>query len=215
MSQKLPAAEVQTQLPGWRVLMGSVYATFDTGDFNTGARFVAEIARLADAPDHHPHVVLRYPNVSVQIFSHDVGGLTSRDVGLARQITELAESHAVAVDLAAPQVTEIGIDALDIPAVKPFWLAVLAYRDVDQVSIEDPRGKGSTVWFQQMDEPRKQRNRIHFDVWVPHDQAEARIAAAVAAGGRVVSDTEAPAFWVLADVEGNEACVCTWQSRTD
>jgi 4a-hydroxytetrahydrobiopterin dehydratase len=69
------------------------------------------------------------------------------------------------------------------------------------------------LWFQQMDAPRPQRNRIHLDVWVPHDQAEARVAAALAAGGRLVTDQHAPSWWVLADAEGNEACVATWQSR--
>ena len=48
---------------------------------------------------------------------------------------------------------------------------------------------------------------------VPHDQAESRVAAAIAAGGHLVSDTQAPAFWVVADAEGNEVCVCTWQDR--
>ena len=79
--------------------------------------------------------------------------------------------------------------------------------------IADPLRLGPTIWFQQMDEPRPQRNRIHFDVGVSHDEAPGRIAAALAAGGRLVYDKEAPAFWVLADAEGNEACVCTWQGR--
>ncbi|MDX6325266.1 MAG: 4a-hydroxytetrahydrobiopterin dehydratase, partial [Nocardioidaceae bacterium] len=60
---------------------------------------------------------------------------------------------------------------------------------------------------------RPQRNRLHIDVLVPHDVAEQRIEAAVAAGGRVVNEREARAFWVLADPEGNEACICTWQDR--
>jgi 4a-hydroxytetrahydrobiopterin dehydratase len=64
-----------------------------------------------------------------------------------------------------------------------------------------------------MDEPLAQRNRIHFDIAVSHEEAEGRIAAALAAGGRLLSDAEARAFWVLADAEGNEVCVCTWQDR--
>ncbi|MGZ5405831.1 MAG: VOC family protein, partial [Nocardioides sp.] len=52
--------------------------------------------------------------------------------------------------------------------------------------------------------------RIHIDVWVPHDQAEARVSAALAAGGRLVSDEPAPSWWILADPDGNEACVATW-----
>lgn len=48
---------------------------------------------------------------------------------------------------------------------------------------------------------------------VAHDVAERRIAAALASGGRLVLDANAPAFTVLADADGNEACVCTWQGR--
>ena len=77
----------------------------------------------------------------------------------------------------------------------------------------DPRRIGPAFWFQQMDAARPQRNRIHVDVTVPHDVADARIAAALAAGGRLVSEERARAFWILADPEGNEACVCTWQDR--
>jgi 4a-hydroxytetrahydrobiopterin dehydratase len=64
-----------------------------------------------------------------------------------------------------------------------------------------------------MDAPRPQRNRIHLDISVPHELAAGRIEAAVAAGGRVVYEKEAPAFWVLADPEGNEVCITTWQGR--
>ena len=116
-------------------------------------------------------------------------------------------------------VVEIAIDAMDIDAVRPFWQAVLGYvpehaGEGEQVTaIIDPEGLGPSVWFQQMDEPRTERNRIHLDVDVPHDVAEERVAAALAAGGTLVSDARAKAFWVLADAEGNEACICTWQDR--
>jgi 4a-hydroxytetrahydrobiopterin dehydratase len=116
------------------------------------------------------------------------------------------------------QVLEIGIDALDAAAIRPFWRAVLGYADEPGRSgpwdgLIDPLGQGPAVWFQRMDAPRPQRNRIHLDVSVPHDEAEPRIRAALAAGGRLINDAEAPAFWVLADAEGNEACVTTWQGR--
>ena len=61
-----------------------------------------------------------------------------------------------------------------------------------------------------MSAERSQRNRIHIDVYVPHDQAEARIAAALTAGGRIVSDANAPGWWTLADPEGNEADLAIW-----
>jgi 4a-hydroxytetrahydrobiopterin dehydratase len=115
---------------------------------------------------------------------------------------------------------ELAIDALDIPAVLPFWRAVLGYSDEPApdgppTAIVDPAGQLPAVWFQQMDAPRPQRNRIHFDVTVAHDEAESRVQAALAAGGVLVSDSAAPSFWVLADAEGNEACVCTWLGRDE
>ena len=63
--------------------------------------------------------------------------------------------------------------------------------------------------------PRRQRNRVHFDITVAHDEAEARVRAALAAGGTLVNDSFARTFWVLADAEGNEVCVCTWTDRDE
>jgi hypothetical protein len=80
--------------------------------------------------------------------------------------------------------------------------ADVAGRGGPEDGLIDPLGQGPAVWFQQMDAPRPQRNRIHFDISVPHDEAHQRIEATLAAGGKVLSDAEAPAFWVLADPEG-------------
>ncbi|HEX6075955.1 MAG TPA: VOC family protein [Micromonosporaceae bacterium] len=95
-----------------------------------------------------------------------------------------------------------------------FWRAVLGYANRPDSSgeLNDPHCRWPTVFFQQMDAPRPQRNRIHIDVWVPHDQAEARVGVAIAAGGHLVTDQHAPSWWVLADTEGNEACVATWMT---
>jgi 4a-hydroxytetrahydrobiopterin dehydratase len=116
------------------------------------------------------------------------------------------------------QILELAIDALNIAGVRPFWKAVLAYSgeagaEGPEDPLVDPVGQGPAIWFQQMDSPRPQRNRIHIDISVPHDEAPQRVESALAAGGRLVSATRAPAFWVLADPEGNEACVTTWQGR--
>ncbi|WP_433792766.1 VOC family protein [Actinoplanes sp. CA-252034] len=113
---------------------------------------------------------------------------------------------------------EIAIDAMDIASIRPFWKAVLGYADEPgkhgpEDRLVDPLRQGPAVWFQQMSEPRPQRNRIHFDVSVPHDEAPGRVATALAAGGHLVSGERAPSFWVLADREDNEVCVTTWQGR--
>jgi 4a-hydroxytetrahydrobiopterin dehydratase len=213
-SEVISQAEVQGAVPGWRVLYGKIFSTFQTGSFARGMEFVTGVSELAEAANHHPDIVLRYPSVGISLVSHDVNGLTSRDVELATEISSLAAELGIEPDLTAPQVVEIAIDALDISAVLPFWRAVLGYAADDSTGdVVDPRGTGPTVWFQQMDAPRPQRNRIHLDIAVPHDVAEQRVAAAIEAGGRLVTDEYAPSWWVLSDVEGNEACVATWPGR--
>ena len=130
-----------------------------------------------------------------------------------RTISSIARELGIPAEPTTVTQLEIAIDAIHIPAVKPFWEAVLGYKPhLDDDSL-DPYGRAPAFWFQQMDAPRPQRNRIHIDVTVPHDVAQQRIAAALAAGGTLVSDGAAPAFWILADPEGNEACICTWQGR--
>lgn len=190
-----------------------VDATFRTGSFAAGVEFINGVTEHAEAANHHPDIDLRYPAVHISLISHDVGGLTQRDVDLARQISELAAAQGIEVDVRTPQRAALAIDAMDIPAVKPFWQAVFAYRQSGDADLIDPLGIGPDLWFQQMDTPRPQRNRIHVDVAVPHDVAKGRVAAALEAGGHLVNETYAPAWWVLADVEGNEACICTWQGR--
>jgi len=197
----------------WREVGIGACACFRTGSFATGLALVTEIGRLADAMDHHPDVDLRYPTVTVALITHEVQGLTSRDVELARQISAAARALGVDADPAAVQSVQLTMDALVTTDVRPFWRAVLDYREEGDEDLVDPRGRGPSIWFQPMDVPRPQRNRLHLDVFVPADAAPARVAAALAAGGRLVDDSHAPDWWTLADAEGNEVDVATTLER--
>jgi 4a-hydroxytetrahydrobiopterin dehydratase len=176
---------------------------------------VRAIGELADAANHHPDVDLRYPAVTVRLQTHEIGGLSERDAALAVQIEDAARRLGIESDHARVHAVQLAIDAMDIPGVLPFWQAVLDYQPRGDEDLVDPRGIGPSVWFQQMDAPRPQRNRIHIDLALPRDQAEGRIAAALAAGGRIVSDAHAPHWWTLADPEGNEVDVAPWVDDTD
>jgi 4a-hydroxytetrahydrobiopterin dehydratase len=200
-------------LNGWRVVARSANACFNTGTFDRGIQLVNEIATLAAAQNHHPDIDLRYSNVTVRLVTHEVGGLSARDVELSQKISQLAETLGIPADPTRVEEVQVAIDALDIPKVREFWRAVLNYRDEGDEDLVDPGAHGPTFWFQQMDAPRPERNCIHIDVYVPHDMAKDRVAAALAAGGRLVTDEFAPSWWVVADPEGNEACVATWQDR--
>ena len=143
-------------------------------------------------------------------------------VELARRIQAAARGMGLSADPSARvRFLQIAIDAVDIPVVRPFWMAVLGYQQGPYLrlaqDIYDPRRLNPVFWFQQMDSMdearRAQRNRIHFDLFVPDDQAEARIDAALVGGGRITNDSQAPGWWTLADPEGNEVDVVVASGR--
>jgi 4a-hydroxytetrahydrobiopterin dehydratase len=200
----------------WRILGDGVCGFFRADSVTAGADFVAAVATLDGLGPQQPDVDLRHDGAYVRLISYtpDLYGMTDRDLELARAISALARKQGLRAEPARLQTVQITIDALDSAAVMPFWRALLDYevRADSPDDLIDPRWRSTSIWFQPMDAPREQRNRIHFDVWVPKEDAEARVAAALAAGGHLVSD-HAPTWWVLADAEGNEACVTSIAGR--
>jgi 4a-hydroxytetrahydrobiopterin dehydratase len=198
---------------GWRLVLGAIYTEVLTASLAEAAQAASSaVSELDTEGQGHLTVDIRADRAVLRLQSADVGAVTGRDIRLAGKVSGALPTTPGNESL---QALEIAIDALDIPAVRPFWKAITAYVDEPDLSggLIDPMGRGPTIWFQQMDAPRPQRNRIHLDIDVPHEAAHARIDAAIAAGGTLLSDDAAPAFWVLADPEGNEACICTWQGR--
>jgi 4a-hydroxytetrahydrobiopterin dehydratase len=213
---------------GWRYLLGTLCTSVAVASIYQALQVGAgAVGACGPDADGHLRVDLRTDRVELSLQTRRLGAVTSRDVGLAQRISaslrSLHTDTAGATSLAVPrpvQMLEMAIDALNIASIRPFWKAVLAYRDDPgetgpTAAIVDPTGQLPAIWFQQMDVPRPQRNRVHFDITVAHDEAEARVRTALAAGGVLVDDSNARSFWVLADVEGNEVCVCTWTDRDE
>jgi len=202
---------------GWRYILGEFRTEVLTGSLPLAADVAARAAAEAGAQGHL-RIDVRADRVIFSLQTAALAWVTPLDAELAHRISAVAGEFRLTTQPGSVQMLEIGIDAMDIAKIRPFWQAVLGYADESgrpgpPNGLVDPVGQGPAVWFQQMDAPRPQRNRIHFDVSVPHDQAHQRIAATIAAGGTLIYDAEAPAFWVLADPEGNEACITTWQGR--
>lgn len=196
-------------------LEGTLYAGYRTEDFAAGVRFVNAVAAEADGLNHHPDVNLGYTEVRFTLSSHDAGGVTKRDLSLALRIQELAREHGVTATLLPPSRTDVAIDCSDEAAVRPFWRVGLGYREsgpADAVELLDPRGTGPRVWFQHMEIQRTERNRIHLDVYVPVADCVERVQDIIDVGGVLLTDEHAPDWWVLADPEGNELCVCSWDA---
>lgn len=143
--------------------------------------------------------------------------MTERDVELARQISAVAREHGVPADPSAVQTLLVIPGAPVTAELMPFWRAVLRYEprsDSPEEDLVDPLGLGPGFWFEPMDQPGGDGGgAIHVAIWVPYEQAEARVAAALAAGGRMLRDDHAPAWWTLADSAGNEADIATTMSR--
>jgi 4a-hydroxytetrahydrobiopterin dehydratase len=209
----LSRGAAQEGAPGWRYLLGALHLSVDFGSFPAALEFVSTVGRLALPYDHQPDIDIRGSRVHLALTSRADGGVREVDILLANEISALVVYLGHVPDHGRLAVVEVAIDALDREAIAPFWAAVLGYMPDGAHALADPDALLPPVWFQQMDAPRPQRNRIHLDITVPHDEAPRRVAAALAAGGRLVSDDAAPAFWVLADAEGNEACISTWQGR--
>jgi 4a-hydroxytetrahydrobiopterin dehydratase len=201
------------------VLGDGACAYFRTGSFAAGARLVQAIGELPGVDDHPPDVDVRPDGVTVRLITvaDDYFGMSQRDVELARRISAVARGLGLAADPSAVQ-SLIVIPGAPVPAeVMPFWRAVLGYeprRDSPAEDLVDPRNRAPGFWFERMHQPRPDGGgAVHVAVWVPPEQAEARIAAALAAGGRLVRDQHAPAWWTLADPAGNEADISTTASR--
>jgi 4a-hydroxytetrahydrobiopterin dehydratase len=215
MGEKLSIQQVlDAGLDDWRWVLDGLRTRFRTGDFVTGLALAQRIGEAAEEAGHHPDLDLRYPHLDVRLVSHDVQGVTGRDVDLARRVSALAAELGVRADPSATTVLEMGLDTSDPASIRLFWKALLGLEDhPDDESLVDPSGSTPGLWFQDTEPHEPPRQRFHYDVWVPHDVAEQRVQAALEAGGTLVSDADAPSFWVLADSQGNRACVCTALDR--
>ena len=199
----------------WRVLCDGATAYFRTRSLAQGARLVQAISELPGIDDHPPDVDLRPDGVTVRLLTTtaEYWGMGRRDVEVARQISAAARALGLSPYPRAVQSLLVIPGSTDTAAVMPFWQAVLGYEprsDSPKEDLVDPHRRGAPFWFERMHEPRPNGGgAIHVAIWVPYEQAQARVAAALAAGGRMVRDEFAPAWWTLADAAGNEADIAT------
>ena len=193
----------------WVVLHGGATAVFRV-------RSLGEAAQLAEAFSHIPGLdgsgvlmTMSGDGLSVRL-TRGVFSLEARHADLARAISATAREHGAVADRTRVQEVQLAIaakpDAIDVG----FWRAALGYAPLDDDNAVDPLGHGSTFWMQELDPDKALRHAMHVDVSVAREQVEARVAAALAAGGRIVEDADAPASWVLADTAGNRMCIAAW-----
>lgn len=196
----------------WRVMPEGALAFFRTDAFGASVQFVEAIGRLVGA-GAAPDVDLRPDGVTVLVraLKGDEYGLMHEDLELARMISRAAADQGLIAEPATVASLSVIPGALKRSTIMPFWTAVLAYDprpDSPDEDLVDPHSRLAPFWFEEMEELRADgAGSIHLVVWVPWDVAEARVAAGLAAGGRIVRHNAEEGFWTLADPAGNEVDV--------
>jgi 4a-hydroxytetrahydrobiopterin dehydratase len=196
-------------LDDWVVLHGGATAVFRAGSLAEAVRLAAAIGEIAGFEGSGALLTIADANLTVRL-TRDLWELEARHIELARAVSAVAQQHGAIADRAAVQEVQLAISAKPDAVDLGFWRAVLGYAPMSPDNAVDPLGHGTTVWMQELDAAKPLRHAMHIDVSVAREQVEARLAAALAAGGRIVDDSSAPAAWILADRAGNKVCIAAW-----
>jgi 4a-hydroxytetrahydrobiopterin dehydratase len=193
----------------WVVLHGGATAVFRVASLGEAAMLAGVVAGLPGLDGSGVLMTIADDRLTVRL-SRGVFRLEERHIALARAVSAMAREHGAVADRTGAQEVQLAIaakpDAVDVG----FWRAVLGYTGLDDDNAIDPLGHGSTIWMQELDAAKPLRHAMHVDVSVAREHAEVRLAAALAAGGRIVDDADAPAGWILADRAGNRVCIAAW-----
>ena len=198
----------------WVVLHGGATAAFRVSSLAEAARLAQAVADVPGLEGSGVLLGIRDDCLSVRL-TRDMWQLEPQHVDLARAVSEVARAHGSAADRSATQEVSLAIAAKADAINLGFWRAVLGYAPMADDNGVDPLGHGSTVWMQELDEAKPLRHAMHVDVSVAREHARARLDAAVAAGGRIVDDSDAPRSWILADPSGNKVCIASWPDGAD
>ena len=193
----------------WVVLHGGATAVFHVPSIVEAARLAEALAQVPGLAGTGVLMTVADGQLTVRL-TRGVFRLEERHVELARAVSAVAREHGAVADRTRVQEVGLAIAALPDAINVGFWRAVLGYSELADDNAIDPLGHGSTVWMQELDPAKPLRHAMHLDVSLAREQAERRVAAAVAAGGRIVLDSNETGWWVLADRAGNRVCIASW-----
>jgi 4a-hydroxytetrahydrobiopterin dehydratase len=193
----------------WVVLHGGATAVFSVPSLVEAAQLAEAVARVPCLDGAGALFTIADGRLTVRL-SRGVFRLEGQHIALARKVSAVAQAHGAVADRTAAQEVQLAIAAKPDVVDVGFWRAVLGYAELADDNAIDPLGHGSTVWMQELDPGKPLRHAMHVDVSVAREHVESRLAAALAAGGRVVDDADAPAAWILADRAGNRVCIAAW-----
>ncbi len=193
----------------WVVLHGGATAVFRTGSLLEAARLATAVAQVPGLESSGVLLTVTGARLTVRL-TRGVWRLEQAHTELARAVSEVARTQGAVADRAAVHEVQLAVAAKPDEIDVRFWRAVLGHDEFDDDNAVDPLGHGSTVWLQELDPAKALRHAMHVDVSVAREHAEERLAAALAAGGRIVEETAAPSARILADRPGIRVCLTAW-----
>jgi len=193
----------------WVVLHGGPAAAYAVGSLAAATALAEAIARVPGLEGSEALLTISSTRLTVRL-ARGVERIEPHHLDLARTVSEVARGLGAVADRSAVQEVQLAVSARPDELDVGFWRAVLGYDTLAEDNGADPLGHGSTVWMQDLDPAKPLRHAMHVDVSVAREHAEARVAAALAAGGRIADDSHAPEAWILADPAGNKVCVAAW-----
>src|SRR4051794_17889249 len=191
----------------WAVLHGGAMAVFRVPSLVEAAQLAEAVARISGLDGSL--MTLTDGQLTVRL-TRGIFALEERHVELAQAVSAVAREHGATADRPLAQEGQLAIAAQPHAIDVGFWRAGPRDAELDDDNAVDPLGHGSTVWMQSLDPAKSLRHAMHVDVSVAREQAEQRLTAALAAGGRIVDDSNAPNAWILADRAGNRVCIAAW-----
>jgi 4a-hydroxytetrahydrobiopterin dehydratase len=196
-------------LQDWVVLHGGPTAVYKAATLAEAASLANAIAQIPELDGTRAQLNVVSKRLTVRL-TREVWNMESEHIDIARAISKVAKSHGAVAERNQVQEVQIAIAAKPEAIDLGFWRAVLGYEPMLDDNGVDPLGNSSMVYMQEIDSAKELKHAMHLDVSVAREVAEQRLAAAIKAGGVIVDDSHAPAWWVLADRSGNKVCIVSW-----
>jgi pterin-4a-carbinolamine dehydratase len=205
----------QPGVSDWRVTNWGAQAVFLSSSLAQGARFLPAIVAAAERTAIEPDVDLRAEAVIVRVHTRGAERIPARAAEFAAEVSRAAADLALTPDVSSIQCVDIYVAQHSATDTRPFWTAALGYDPLGETDAFDPLRRGPQLAFNPIRGDRQGRGRTHIDVSVPADQAQARVAAVLAAGGRLVDDGHAPAWWTVASPDGHGIDIAAWMDTLE
>lgn len=205
MSERITVVDFHAA-PGvadWRVTAAGPEAVFMAESLADAAGLVGPVVAAAESLGIRPDIDVRPEAIAVRIPHGGEEGVPAGAPEFAATVSRAASELNLRADPSRAQSMSIYVAQHSETDARPFFIAALGYDAMWDSDAVDPLRRGPSLAFNPIAGDVPSRGRTHLDIYVPADQAQARVDAAVAAGGRLVDDSYAPSWWTLASPDNH------------